>query len=95
MAETFEIFAAAKSDLERYFETCKGALRKDYDGLFALGLSDDDFKMLWPNGRCAEPDFDLAERYGASVHDLVYQACMDCASMKRAFAELEFRARPN
>jgi hypothetical protein len=74
MAETFEIFTAAKSDVDRYFETCKCALRENYAGLFALGLGDDDFKMLWPNGRCAEPDLDCAERYGAAVLDLVFQA---------------------
>jgi hypothetical protein len=30
MAETFEIFTAAKSDVDRYFETCKLSLREDY-----------------------------------------------------------------
>jgi hypothetical protein len=95
MAETFEIFAAAKSDLERYFETCKCALWEDYDGLFALGLGEDDFKMLWPNGRGEAPDWDCAERYGDKVHDLVYRAAMDSASMKLAYQELAVRARPN
>jgi hypothetical protein len=71
------------------------AAMSDFDKLYALGVCQSDFELIFPNGPRACPDWGYAVACGPEVHEVVCRLFDAWHEINTAEKELATRALPN
>jgi hypothetical protein len=90
----FEIFAAAKSEVEHANES-RAFVNEAVKILFNYGLSSADMDALFPDGPFEPPVWDHANGFSEPVSTIIESLARRAVTTRQAEEEMLFRSRPN
>jgi hypothetical protein len=91
---TFEVFAASKSDVEQHYNESRAFVNEMVKVFFNHGLSHDDMNALFPDGPFDAPSWDIANSLKEPLPEIVEAVARHAVMTRQAEEELLFRALP-